>query len=106
MSSQSHYFVQLAEPREDGLTLLKIGFGAPADNDKNVVDAIAAIGALQLPGGRGLLFDGPSSIPVAVALAHAVAHLYQFVAVRDPKLSAFVVAISHTPDVRPGELIR
>lgn len=70
-----------------------------------VPDAVLAVARLNLPGGRGVLFNGAASLPVAMALAHAVAHLYQFVACWDPKLSRYVVAISHTPDVRPGDLV-
>jgi CRISPR-associated protein Csx3 len=89
----------------DGVVTLQIDFGEPASNDAIVPDALAAIAALHLPGGRGVKFDGKASLPVAMALAHQVAHLYGFVACRDPKLSRFVVAISHDPAVRPGDLI-
>jgi CRISPR-associated protein Csx3 len=40
-----------------------------------------------------------------MALAHAVAHLYGYVACYDPKLQGYVVAISHDPSVRPGDLL-
>ncbi len=92
-------------PRPDGLPTVEIGFGEPANNDEIVPAALAAIEKLNLAGGRGILFHGPASLPVAMALAHAVGHLYQFVACFDPKLERFVVAISHAPDVRPGDLI-
>jgi CRISPR-associated protein (Cas_csx3) len=49
--------------------------------------------------------DRALSLPVAMALAHAVAHRFGFVAMRDPKLGKFVVAISHDPAVRPGDLL-
>ena len=84
---------------------IEIGFGAPAQNDRVVPDAVAAIAALGLAGGEGLLITGPASLPAAFAISHAVAHLYQFVAVYDPKLTAYVVAISHG-DRRLGELVR
>jgi CRISPR-associated protein Csx3 len=99
------YHAELGSPRPDRLTLVKVGFRQPANNDQIVPAAIAAIQSLHLPGGRGILFDGAASLPVAMALAHAVAHLYQFVAWFDPKLGRFVVAISHAPDVRPGDLL-
>jgi CRISPR-associated protein Csx3 len=91
--------------RADGLPTVVVGFGDPANNDQIVPAALAALGKLNLTGGRGILFHGAASLPVAMALAHAVAHLYQFVACFDPKLERFVVAISHAPDVRPGDLI-
>lgn len=87
------------------MTLLKIGFVDPAENSQIVPAAIQAIQDLNLPGGKGVLFHGAASLPVSMALAHAVAHLYAFVACYDPKLSKFVVAISHTPAVRPGDLV-
>jgi CRISPR-associated protein Csx3 len=40
-----------------------------------------------------------------MALAHAVAHLYGYVACYDPKLQGYVVAISHDPSFRPGQLL-
>ncbi|MCC6585134.1 MAG: CRISPR-associated protein Csx3 [Bryobacterales bacterium] len=93
-------------PRADDLTLVKVEFGdEPANNDRLVPAAIAALNSLELAGGRGILFNGAASLPVALALAHSVAHLYQFVAWFDPKVSRYVVGISHAPDVRPGDLL-
>jgi hypothetical protein len=40
-----------------------VAFGSPATDDRIVPDAIAAIEALGLPGGRGIRFDGPASLP-------------------------------------------
>ena len=91
--------------RTDGIVTVEIGFGPPADNTETVPDAIAAISALHLQGGRGIRFTGKASLPVAMALAHAVAHLYGYVACFDPKLSGIVVVISHHPDFRPGQLL-
>ena len=98
------YQVQL-EKLEDGVATIRISFGAPAQNDCLVKDAVAAIAELALPGGKGVKFNGPASLPVAMALGHAVAHLYGYVACFDPKLSKYVVAISHDPSLRPGDLI-
>lgn len=101
-----YYRIQpAATPRPDGLTELSIAFTDPAPNNLIVPAAAAAIAALNLKGGRGVLFNGPASLPVAMVLAHAVAHLYQFVACYDPKIARYVVAISHTPDFRPGDLL-
>jgi CRISPR-associated protein Csx3 len=99
------YHATLGPPRPDGLTLVQLKFGDPANNDLIVPDAIKAIQDLNLKGGPGILFDGKASLPVAMAIAHLVAHLYQFVACADPKMGKFVVVISHTPDHRPGDLI-
>ena len=75
--------------------VLKLAFGEPAGNDQIVVDAAAALKALDLQGGRTVFLNGPASLPVAVAIAHGVVHLYSEVAVYDPKLAAYVIAVSH-----------
>ena len=88
------------------MVTLKLEFGStPGTNADIVPDAIRAIQSLKLGGGRGVRFNGPASLPVAMALAHAVAHLYGYVACWDPKLSGYVVAISHDPEFKPGQLI-
>jgi CRISPR-associated protein Csx3 len=84
---------------------IDIGFVGESTNDQIVVDAVAGIKELGLRGGPLVRFNGPVSIPVAMALAHAVAHLYGAVAVKDPKLGKFVVAISHRPDMPVGQLL-
>lgn len=89
----------------DGVTTIRVGFGAPAQNDQIVRDAWEAMRNLGLTGGKGVKIEGPASLPVAMALAHAVAHLYGWVACFDPKLNRYVVAISHDPEVRPGDLL-
>jgi len=71
---------------------LQIGFGEPAANTQVVPDAIAALTALRLAGGRGIHFNGPAS-------------LYGYVACYDPKLQGYVVAISHDPSFRLGQLL-
>lgn len=99
------YSTTLGSARADDLTVVLLKFGDPANNDLVVPAAIAALRELQLAGGRGVLFNGPVSIPVAMALAHAVSHLFQFVACFDPKMSRYVVVISHTAGIRPGDLL-
>ena len=93
------------ESQVDGVDALKVSFGEAASNEVVVPDAIAALKELKLKGGRGLTIDGSASLPVALALGHAVAHLYGFVAWLDPKLGKFVVSISHSPDHGPGDLL-
>ncbi len=99
-----YYQVQL-EGVKEGVATVRLSFGAPAENDRLVREAVAGIAALGLGGGKGVKFNGPASLPVAMALSHAVAHLYGYVACFDPKLGKYVVAISHDPTVRVGELI-
>jgi CRISPR-associated protein Csx3 len=89
----------------DGVVTVQIGFGSPAANTDIVPQAIEVLAGLGLTGGQGIRFNGPASLPVAMALAHAVAHLFGFVACYDPKLSGYVVAISHDPEIHPGQLL-
>lgn len=98
------YFEARTGTSED-LTLVRIGFGEPAENPAIIQDAIQTMDDLNLAGGRGILFDGPTTVAVAMALAHSVAHKYGFVAMFDPKKGKYVVAISHDPTVRPGDWI-
>ena len=82
--------------------VLCVGFGAPGDNSQIVKDAYARLEQMQsageLSGGGLLKINGPASLPVAMALSHKVAHLFEAVACFDPKLDKYVVAISHSPN--------
>ncbi len=91
--------------QSDGVATVRLAFGEPAQNDRIVQDAIQAIAALKLEGAKGIKLNGPCSLPAAIAIGHAVAHLFGFVAFFDPKLHKFVVCVSHDPGVRPGDLI-
>ena len=82
------------EPVSDGV-LLRLAFGEPAQNDQIVRDAVSALESLQLSGGQTVYLNGPASLPVAVAITHGVAHLFGEVAVFDPKMAGYVVAVSH-----------
>ena len=85
--------------------LLRLSFGAQAQNDQIVRDAVAALEALGLQGGKLVRLNGPASLPVAIAIGHAVGHLYGAVACFDPKLGKYVVAVSHDPDFVVGTLV-
>jgi CRISPR-associated protein Csx3 len=85
--------------------VLRVSFGSPASNDVIVKDAAQGLNDLGLVGGPILKINGPASLPVAVALAHGVTHLYGAVAVWDPKLAKYVVSVSHNPDFNVGDLI-
>ena len=89
--------------------ILKVGFGDPAQNDQIVKEAEASLKDMiengTLSGGSVLKINGPASLPVAVAIAHAVAHRYETVAVFDPKLGKYVVAICHSDKFSVGDLI-
>ena len=89
--------------------VMKVGFGDPAQNDAICRDAAARLEELissgVLAGGPVIKINGPASLPVAVVIAHAVSHLYEAVAVFDPKLGKYVVAVSHGPELKVGDLI-
>lgn len=87
-------------------SVLSIGFGEPAQNDQIVKDAITGVKAVkdQLHG-HVLKVNGAASLPVGFALASEVAHVVKAVAVFDPKLQKYVVAISHDPAYVIGDLI-
>ena len=93
----------------DANGIMRVGFGVPAQNDEIVRDAVARLAEMvktgELSGGKLIKINGPASLPVAVAIAHAVAHLYETVAVFDPKLGKYVVAVSHGNEYQPGDLI-
>ncbi len=100
----STYTIEV-EVQTDKEVLLKVSFSEQADNTQIVVDAKVAIEALGLQGGRLVKFNGAASLPVAMVMCHAVAHLFGAVAVYDPKLAGYVVCVSHSPEHRVGELI-
>lgn len=85
--------------------VLRLSFGAPAQNDMIVRDAVAAVKELNLTGGKLVKLNGPASLPVACALAHELGHLFGALGCFDPKLGKYVVAISHDPDFAVGDLI-
>lgn len=89
--------------------LLKVGFGDPASNDTIVKDVVRTLDEMRedgkLAGGPLLKINGPASLPVAVVLTHALAHIYGVVSVWDPKLQKYVVSVSHDPFYDVGDLI-
>lgn len=84
---------------------IQIGFGSPAQNPQILTDAIQLIRDEHLSGGKLIRFNGPCSLPVAMALAHEVGHLYGAVACFDPKMACYVICISHDPEFTLGQLI-
>lgn len=87
-------------------SVLSVGFGEPSTNDQIVKDAVAGIKAIkeQLQG-HVLRVNGAASLPVGFALCAEVAHVTCAVAVFDPKLQKYVVAVSHDPNFTVGDLI-
>lgn len=89
--------------------VLVVGFGKPAQNDQIVKDAVKCLDEMvksgKLAGGPMIKINGPASLPVAIVIAHAIGHLYETVAVFDPKLNKYVVAISHGATLQSGDLV-
>ena len=91
--------------------VLHINFGVPSTNDQIVRDAVARLDVMtkadELSGGGLLKINGPASLPVAMVLGHKLSHLFAAIACFDPKLSKYVVVISHSPnpDYVVGNLI-
>lgn len=97
--------------------VLRVGFNRvlPAQGDRIVRDALELLEQMidsgQIPGGNRLLIDGPQSVPVAYVMAHKLAHLYQAIAVLDPKIGTpgyktYIVTISHgSTEYQVGDLI-
>jgi CRISPR-associated protein Csx3 len=84
-------------------SILKIAFGAPADNDQIVKEVKSlAENLVNEVSGAVLKINGPASMPVAMVIAHAFAHVTQAVAAWDPKLSKYVVVITHSPEFAVG----
>lgn len=92
---------------EDGI--LRIGFGDPAQNDRIVLDAEHQLKQLtecgKLAGGPIIKVNGPASLPAGMVIAHHLAHIYETVACYDPKLSKYVVVITHGDTYQLGDLL-
>ncbi|KAB8331301.1 CRISPR-associated protein Csx3 [Scytonema tolypothrichoides VB-61278] len=74
--------------------VLRVGFNRtlPAQGDRIAKDALQVLNQMidsgQITGGKRILIDGPQSVPVAYVLSHKLVHLYEIVAVLDPKLGS------------------
>lgn len=88
-------------------SVLSVGFADPASNDiivKEVASLLPSIAA-EVAGTKCLRLNGPASLPVAVELAHGLVHVVAAIAVFDPKIGGYVVAVSHDPAYRVGDII-
>jgi len=88
-------------------TLLKVGFGDPAQNDQIVKDVESKMVEMETEGfgGKLVLINGPASLPVAVVLSHHLVHRFGAIGVFDPKMSAYVVSAAHGGTYEVGNLI-
>jgi CRISPR-associated protein Csx3 len=87
---------------------LRLSFGEPASNDVIVREVEATMGTLKsggLKGGKIVLLDGAASLPVIATIVHHVSHLFETVAIYDPKLKGYVIAIVHGPAFKVGDII-
>lgn len=108
MGAEKNVYIIKAEKTREGEVLLRIGFGQPASNDEIVKEAAKKLNEIiqkQALWGSLVKVNGPASLPVAFTIAHAVAHRFGAIAVFDPKLGRYVVAISHHPKYEVGSLI-
>jgi CRISPR-associated protein Csx3 len=88
--------------------LLRLGFAEQAANDvivREVDTQMRKLKSEELRGGRLVLLDGPASLPVLAVIVHHIGHLFGAVAVFDPKLNGYVVAISHDPAFPVGAIV-
>ncbi len=90
--------------------ILKVGFGKePASNDLLVREAAGILTEMiksgEISGGEILKVSGPASLPVAMQIAAKVQHLFGAIAVFDPKMQKYVVAITHNPSYQLGGLV-
>lgn len=88
-------------------TLLKVGFGEQAQNDEIVREVESKMNELKTNGFGGAvgLINGPASLPVAVVLGHHLAHLFGAIGIFDPKMSGYVVSVSHGSGYKVGDVI-
>ena len=90
--------------------VLRVGFGHPVAHNDKIVRYVSAqlddmVASRKIAGGDLIRINGPASLPVCMAIAHKLAHLYEAVAWYDPKMAKYVVAITHSPDYAVGDLV-
>ena len=89
--------------------VLRLSFGAPAQNDHIVRDAVACLDEMgqsgELDGGGLIKLNGPASLPVAVAIANALSGRFEAVAVFDPKLNGYIISVTNSPNYELGSII-
>ena len=88
-------------------TLLRVGFGEPAQNDEIVREVEVRLNELKGEGlgGQVALINGPASLPVAVVIGHHLAHQFGAVGVFDPKMAEYVISASHGSNWKVGDVI-
>ncbi len=100
------YSYQIKVEQTPTSKVLRVGFNRilPASGDRLVRDALEQleqkIDSGELTKGGILLIDGPQSVPVAHVIGHKLAHLYETIAVLDPKIGrkgykTYIVTSTH-----------
>ena len=95
---------------------LSVGFNGDRNvpGDRCLLDARSQLQSLissgQITGGSLLKIDGRASLAIGYFLAHELSHLYQVIAVCDPRLhgdgfNRYVVVISYVAEYSEGDLI-
>ena len=108
MKILDHDTYKIQATRKGSQTTYTIGFGdEPADNTD--LAQLVSKATYEIPSelhGSVALITGKASLPISYGLAHNLAHYHTAVAVYDPKLQGFVVAITHDPRYTLGLLIQ
>ncbi|WP_017315173.1 hypothetical protein [Mastigocladopsis repens] len=104
--------------------VLRVGFNRtlPAQGDRIVRDTLELLNQMidsgEITGGRRILIDGAQSVAVSYVIAHKLSHLYEVIAVLDPKLGSkiskktgsvryksYITTISHGSSYKVGDVI-
>ncbi|KYC40395.1 CRISPR-associated protein Csx3 [Scytonema hofmannii PCC 7110] len=104
--------------------VLRVGFNRtlPAQGDRIVKDTLELLNQMidsgEIAGGHRLLIDGAQSVAVGYVISHKLAHLYEVVAVLDPKLGNkiststgsmryknYIVTVAHGISHKVGDVI-
>ena len=89
--------------------VLRLSFGAPSSNAEIVKDAFSEVERLvdsgELMPYKVIKLNGPASLPVAVAITNSISNLFEVIAVFDPKLNGYVVAISNDSSYEIGSIL-
>ena len=83
-----------------------------AQNDEICRDALKRLTEMkeieELVGGPIIKINGPASMPVTSVIIHEICHLFETVAIFDPKLpgpKSYVVVVTHGSAYKVGDLI-
>lgn len=102
--SMAAYYINI-DKCQNGDIILKLSFGEPAENDRIVRDAIKCLDELNISGGKIIRLNGPTTVPVGVAITHHLTHKFSYIGLCDPKLKKYVIVVAHGPEYKLGDLI-